>query len=113
VTKILSLLELVSYKFANAHTDVISFIQGHLFSLSHLDPESVLSLSNTFKLIFQKGTAQTKLDFAQMLRTAFPTIASAEVLTILLNSLSIYVQGAGEVAATVEALIQGVGALPL
>ena len=48
-----------------------------------------------------------------MLIAAFPTIASAEVLTILLNSLSIYVQAPAEVAEAVENLIQGVGALPL
>lgn len=55
VSKILSLLELITYKYSSVHSIVIGFINHQVLGLKTLNTESALSLSNTYKLIFNKS----------------------------------------------------------
>jgi hypothetical protein len=53
IAKVLSLLELIAYKYASVHKVVIEFIWRQLLELHQLNTKSVLSLTNTFKLVFK------------------------------------------------------------
>lgn len=54
VSKVLSLLELITYKFETVHPTAISFIKQQILPLQKLNTESVLALTNSLKLISRK-----------------------------------------------------------
>lgn len=60
VPKILSLLELITYKFTGCHSGVLQYFFHRLVQLPSFTNESSLSLGNTFTLIFRNGRPQTK-----------------------------------------------------
>lgn len=76
IAKVLSLLELITYKFAAVHPEVVAFLNNQILLLPTLNTESVLSLSNTFKLIFQNNYKGLSSDFSSLLIKSLNSISS-------------------------------------
>lgn len=109
----LSLLELIAFKYAPIHPAIVSFLKQQVLSLPSLNTESVLSLSNTFKLIFQKNYKDINRDFSILLIQSLDCIKSEQVLTIVLNELGIYLEDREQIEQTIISLQGTIGALPL
>ena len=60
--------------------------------IHHLNTESVLSLTNIFKLILKQEAEKGTQQLADRLVFKLGTIQAAQILTIVLNELSIYLR---------------------
>lgn len=100
----LSLLELIAFKYALVHPAIVSFLKQQVLSLPSLNTESVLSLSNTFKLIFQKNYKDINRDFSILLIQSLDCIKSEQVLTIVLNELGIYLEDREQIEQAIISL---------
>lgn len=76
VPKVLSLLELITYKFVGAHPAVAQYFFQRILPLADFNPESVLSLSNIFALILRNSPQKQKGDFVIGLLSALDSIIS-------------------------------------
>lgn len=92
MSKVLTLLELITFKYTAVHGLVIEFIKQQILDLHSLSIESVMSLTNTFKLIFRQHSQQTRQLLVKELIERIGSVESAQILTIILNELSIYLQ---------------------
>lgn len=72
-----------------------------------------MSLSNICKLIFRNALPEIKQEFISMLVSALQIIQSSQLLTIVLNELSQYLNSIAEIENTIEELRKAIGALPL
>lgn len=91
----------------------MAYLQRQVLILPSLNTESVLSLSNTFKLIFQSNFKGIGSDFSSLLIESLRSITSEQILTIVLNELSIYLEGEASIQKAIISLQENIGALPL
>jgi len=92
VSKVLTLLELITFKYTAVHGLVIDFVRQQLLELHSLSTESVMSLTNTFKMIFKQHKQQTRQLLVKELISSVGSVESAQILTIILNELSIFLE---------------------
>lgn len=92
VPKILSLLELIAYKFGNSHPALLHYFFQRIAELPEFAGEAVLSLSNTFALVFRTGGAAVRAELVELILSSLGRITSVQLLTILFNQLSLHLK---------------------
>jgi coatomer subunit beta len=113
VPKILSLLELIAYKFTAAHSSIFHYFFAHIADLEEFTAESTLSLCNIFTLIFRNGSKDIKTAFITLILEHLDRIVSVQLLTIVLNELSVHLKQEKDIELTIARLRAVIGALPL
>jgi len=113
VPKILSLLELIAYKFVSCHAAVANYFFDRIATLSEFSSEAALSLSNIFALIFRNARPQDKANFVAGVLQALDKIVSVQLLTIVFNELSSHLKEQNDIERTVLRVREVIGELPL
>lgn len=113
VPKVLSLLELISYKFPQVHASINRYFFHQVSTLPEFSPEASLSLGNIFTLIFRKGSQETRSSFVELIMSHLDKIVSIQLLTIALNGMSVHLKEKGEAELAITRLREVIGALPL
>lgn len=113
VPKILSLLELIAYKFASCHSALLHYFFHRMATLSDFTSESTLSLGNTFTLIFRNSSEATKGELVKLVLEWLDRIVSVQLLTTIFNALSLHLTKPEQIEHTILRIKEVIGELPL